>query len=109
MYCTAGRRRIFSSAIPHDNPLSLQPTPSLCSKMKVAHKYPFKYQVNDLAFSKDGSKLYICTGNGEAVRGLKQCWGQGHSGARLRRMLGGKQVLCRQAAAAHERSRIPDC
>lgn len=32
-------------------------------KMKVAHKYPFKYQVNDLAFSKDGSKLYICTGN----------------------------------------------
>lgn len=35
--------------------------------MKVAHKYPFKYQVNDLAFSKDGSKLYICTGNGEGV------------------------------------------
>lgn len=36
--------------------------------MKVAHKYPFKYQVNDLAFSKDGSKLFICTGNGEGRR-----------------------------------------
>jgi len=76
--------------------------------MKVAHKYPFKYQVNDLAFSKDGSKLYVCTGNGEAVRGLKQCWGQGHGRVRVQKMPGGKQVLCMQVAVAHERSRIPD-
>lgn len=34
-------------------------------RMKVVHKYPHKYQVNDLAFTRDGKALLQCTGQGE--------------------------------------------
>lgn len=31
----------------------------------MAHKYPFKYQVNEMAFTRDGKHLLLCTGQGE--------------------------------------------
>ncbi|PSC71110.1 THO complex subunit 3 [Micractinium conductrix] len=34
-------------------------------RMKVVHKYPHKYQVNDLMFTRDGKQLLQCTGQGE--------------------------------------------
>ncbi|KAL4458683.1 hypothetical protein ABPG75_013548 [Micractinium tetrahymenae] len=50
-------------------------------RMKVVHKYPHKYQVNDLVFTRDGKMLLQCTGQGEVemlgfpdmrkLRGLK--------------------------------------
>ena len=35
-----------------------------CSKMRVAQKYGYKYQVNELAFSRDGKLFYQGTGQG---------------------------------------------
>ena len=39
-------------------------TPACCSKMKVAHKYPYKFQVNEMAYTRDGKQLLMCTGQG---------------------------------------------
>lgn len=40
--------------------------------MKVVHKYAHKYQVNDLAFTRDGKMLLQCTGQGARGRGGTQ-------------------------------------
>ncbi|EFN50708.1 hypothetical protein CHLNCDRAFT_142586 [Chlorella variabilis] len=34
-------------------------------KMKVAHKYPYKFQVNEMAYTRDGKQLLMCTGQGD--------------------------------------------